>query len=163
MRTSRTAKRCANERGAAIVEFALIVPVVLLFLFGIITFGLILSFKQGITQAAAEGARAAAVVPHTQAKAAALEASKSGVSGFGKTCNVDALTCDVQIVQCSNTSIVVALPTGFAECVRVNVSYDYKAKPLIAPLPFISAALPDTLASTSIARISDGSVTTVAP
>lgn len=160
MRITRAARRCKDERGAAIVEFALLIPIILLFLFGIITFGLILSFKQGITQAAAEGARAAAVVAYTQAKTAAVDATRSGVSGFGKTCNQDALTCDVQIVKCADTTQVVAAPTGFGECVRVEVSYDYKAKPLIAPLPFISAALPETLASTSIARVSDGSVTT---
>lgn len=159
MRKSRTAKRCVDERGAAMVEFALIVPLVLLFLFGIITFGLILSFKQGITQAAAEGARAAAVVPFAEAKQTAEDATESGVGGFGKTCNQDSLTCTVETYDCADPT---KAADGFGDCVRVEVTYDYKAKPLIAPLPFIGAAVPDTLSSTSVARISDDTTPTPA-
>ena len=45
-----------GERGAVAVEFALVLPLVLVLLFGIIGYGFMLSFRQGISQAAAEGA-----------------------------------------------------------------------------------------------------------
>jgi Flp pilus assembly protein TadG len=48
-----------NDRGAAAVEFALVVPVLLMILFGIIDFGLLfnnsLSVKQGVREGARQG------------------------------------------------------------------------------------------------------------
>ena len=46
-----------GDRGAVAVEFALIIPIFLLFVYGSITFGIALSVKQMVSQAAAEGAR----------------------------------------------------------------------------------------------------------
>ena len=160
MRMSRTARRGADERGAAIVEFALVVPLVLLFLFGIITFGIMLAFKQGITQAAAEGARAAAVARPGTAPTEAVKATENGLSGFGKKCGEGFMDCKVEVFKCATPSVTVPVPTGVDECVRVIVTYDYAKKPLIAPLPFIGAALPDTLGSTSVARITNAPTTT---
>lgn len=57
MRTPRNGR----ERGAALVEFALVVPLLAMFLFGIVQFGLAYDKKQSINSAAREGARAAAI------------------------------------------------------------------------------------------------------
>jgi Flp pilus assembly protein TadG len=46
-----------SENGAAAVEFALILPIFLLLVFGIIEFGFLLYNKQVITNASREGAR----------------------------------------------------------------------------------------------------------
>ena len=46
-----------NERGVSAVEFALVLPVLVLILFGIVEFGLILYNQQVITNASREGAR----------------------------------------------------------------------------------------------------------
>jgi Flp pilus assembly protein TadG len=69
----------AGDRGAAAVEFALLLPVLLLVVFGIIDFGRALNAQITLTQAAREGARlaavgqpAAAVVARTQAAATTL-------------------------------------------------------------------------------------------
>jgi Flp pilus assembly protein TadG len=50
-----------SERGTAIVEFALIAPVLFLLVFGIIEFGRALNYYNDLTQLAGQGARAAAV------------------------------------------------------------------------------------------------------
>lgn len=50
-----------RERGAALVEFAFVVPLLAMFLFGIVQFGLAYDKKQSINSAAREGARAAAI------------------------------------------------------------------------------------------------------
>ena len=50
-----------RDRGAAAVEFALVLPVLVVIVFGIIDFGRMLNAKIVLTQAAREGARAAAV------------------------------------------------------------------------------------------------------
>ena len=50
-----------NRRGAALVEFALILPLLLLFVFGIIEFGSMLLTYQAVGQLAREGARSGAL------------------------------------------------------------------------------------------------------
>jgi Flp pilus assembly protein TadG len=50
-----------NQKGVAAVEFAIILPVLLLLVFGIIEFSLILYDKAVITNASREGARAGIV------------------------------------------------------------------------------------------------------
>ena len=75
--------RITREQGSAAVEFALLLPVLLLIVFGIIDFGRALNAQETLTQAAREGARLAAlnqpgVVSRTQAAATGL--SPVGVS-----------------------------------------------------------------------------------
>lgn len=65
------------DRGAAAVEFALVLPLLLLVLFGLIDFGRALNAQIALTQAAREGVRLAAlqqpgVVDRTRAAAAPL-------------------------------------------------------------------------------------------
>ena len=50
--------RKPNERGAVAAEFALLLPVLLTILFGIIEFGMIMYGREVVTNAAREGARA---------------------------------------------------------------------------------------------------------
>ena len=50
-----------NERGASAVEFALILPILVILVFGIIEFGIAYNNYISITHAAREGARLAAV------------------------------------------------------------------------------------------------------
>lgn len=52
-----TARNAPRDRGAAAVEFALLLPLLLLLLFGIIDFGRALNAQITLTQAAREGAR----------------------------------------------------------------------------------------------------------
>lgn len=73
----RPARNSPHDRGAAAVEFALLLPVLLLLVFGIIDFGRALNAQVTLTQAAREGARMAAlgepnVVSGTQAAATGL-------------------------------------------------------------------------------------------
>jgi len=51
----------AGEKGIAIVEFALVLPLLITLIFGSIEFGLIMYNKQVITNASREGARAGIV------------------------------------------------------------------------------------------------------
>jgi Flp pilus assembly protein TadG len=66
-----------RDRGAAAVEFALLLPLLLLIVFGIVDFGRALNAQITLTQAAREGARLAAlgqpnVVGRTQSAATGL-------------------------------------------------------------------------------------------
>lgn len=50
-----------RERGASLVEFALVVPLLTLFLFGIVQFGIAYDKQQSLNSAAREGARTASL------------------------------------------------------------------------------------------------------
>ena len=57
----KTTNLIKNKRGQALVEFALVVPLFLLLLFGILEGGSVIYTKLIVTEAAREGARAVAV------------------------------------------------------------------------------------------------------
>ena len=51
-----------QRRGATVVEFALVAPVMFLFIFGIFEFGRMMMVQQAVTNAAREGCRKASLV-----------------------------------------------------------------------------------------------------
>jgi hypothetical protein len=59
-------ERQHGEQGAALVEFALILPLVLMLAFGMVTAGLTYNHKIDLTHAAREGARYGATLPRDQ-------------------------------------------------------------------------------------------------
>lgn len=63
---ARLRRRRFGEGGAAAVEFAMILPVLLLILFGIVQFGLLFSVQNQMINAAREAARAMAVEGATE-------------------------------------------------------------------------------------------------
>lgn len=63
-------RECWKDRAAQIVEFALSVPLLVLFVIGIFDFSSALTLKQKLTNAAREGARVAAADPATDLSAA---------------------------------------------------------------------------------------------
>lgn len=76
-----------RDRGAVAVEFALLLPVLLMLVFGLIDFGRLLNAQITLTQAAREGARLAAlgypsatVVSRTVGAATGLNLSSSNVT-----------------------------------------------------------------------------------
>ena len=54
-------QRKSGDRGASLVEFALVLPVLTLFLFGIVQFGIVYDRQQSINSGAREGARLGAL------------------------------------------------------------------------------------------------------
>jgi len=57
MRLLGKRQRLSNERGQALAEFALVLPLVLLFIAGVVEMGRAWNIKQVVTDAAREGAR----------------------------------------------------------------------------------------------------------
>ena len=139
-------RRSRDQRGAAVVEFAIASVVLLMLLFGIISYGYALSFKQGLTQAAAEGARAGAVVSLSEAPGKAATAVIPALGAFNKNCSSPGMSCTYDTDPTST-----GCATG--NCMRVQITYDYKNYPLLPKFPGLGLLLPDTLKSTSITQV----------
>ncbi len=79
----RRTRRPAGERGAAAVELALVMPVVLLLVVGMVRFGVAFNAKIEMSGAAREAARSMVVFPTDQARA--RDYAKQGASTLGLT------------------------------------------------------------------------------
>lgn len=70
-----------RQRGAAVVEFALILPMFLLIVFGTIQFGLVLYDKAVITNASREAARAGIVLQSPKLTSAQIQTVATNYTG----------------------------------------------------------------------------------
>jgi Flp pilus assembly protein TadG len=69
-----------DDRGAGLAEFALVAPLLLLILFGIVEFGIAFNRAQAMEAAAREGARLASISSSTQAEIEArIDATLVGI------------------------------------------------------------------------------------
>jgi zona occludens toxin (predicted ATPase) len=147
----RRDSRWRDQRGAVLVELSFAIVLLLTLVFGMITFGLILSFKQGMTQAASDGARAAAVASVGDAAAEAETATARSVAAFDKKCNVAGLTCTFGPPKACDPLAI--SPPAVPQCLEVKLVYDYDQFPLLPKLPLLSALLPGTLTSASDVQV----------
>jgi Flp pilus assembly protein TadG len=135
-----------GDRGAAAVEFALVLVPLMLIVFGIISFGMMLSFRQTLSQAATEGARAAAVqIDATKRSTDAVTAVNDAMGDLSfqaATCGSGGLTCEVTESTC-----------GDAQCVTVELSFAYEANAAIQ-VPLDGALIPDDLVYSATVRVS---------
>jgi Flp pilus assembly protein TadG len=127
----------------AVVEMAMVGSLLGLLLFGILIFGYLMSFRQNMVQAAAEGARAGATAVQGNAAADGRAAAEQSISGF-HACN-GGLTCDVTQGACPNAPTV--------QCITVRLTYDYAHFPLLPEVPLVSAFMPSTITASSIAEV----------
>jgi hypothetical protein len=148
--------RSLGDDAAALVEFALVMNILFLFLYGIIGFGLLLSFRQNLVQSAAEGARAGAVAPNDglgSAQSAALTAVANSVDAYGRSCVGGVpLACATSPpgTDCDPGNPVSA---GGPECITVTLTYDHDDDPLLPQIPLISQFLPSEIEVSSTAQL----------
>ena len=121
-----------RERGQALIEFALVVPIFLILVFGIVDFGMGLKAWITITNAAREGARVGAI--HASAGTGGTFASPTACSGVDE----DADPATVASRGCTTAAALEkdqvmlgvdgADPTGLnpGGSVKVKVTYDYE-------------------------------------
>jgi len=112
-----------DQRGTALVEFALIAPFLFLILFGIIDFGRALNYYNQVTQLAGQGARAAAVNRMPDGSAI--------TSGSALQNQLVNFTAQPELKKGEVVCIVSPLPTNVGDPVTVKVSYQFHFLPLI--------------------------------
>ena len=132
--------RHRDEKGAALVEFALVISLFAFILYGLISFGMILATKQRVTSASAEAARSA-VGSTTGAAAEAtartrLESILGAPGSYTATYDTDACP---------------AVPEG-PKCIKVTVTWDYKNHPIVPPAPGLGIVTPDSFGSSAIVQ-----------
>ena len=109
-----------RDRGAAAVEFALVLPVLLLILFGIIDFGRMLNAQLTVNEAAREGARAMA-----------LQSESAGIDRVGTATEHRGGFSYVIVQSCPD-------PPGPNDDAIMQVSYDFS---YITPLGAVASLI----------------------
>lgn len=108
-----------KERGAVAVEMAIVLPVLLLILFGIIEFGRVLNVQVSLTEAAREGARNAAIHYNDSSLDVTGTAQRAApsLSGLGMTVTSNVGTCSSSPGSNVTVTTRVSLPslTGFLD------------------------------------------------
>jgi Flp pilus assembly protein TadG len=156
---TRTGRRRRDD-GAAAVEFALVLPLFAALLFGIISYGWMLSYRQGISQAAAEGARAMAVTVAPTGSTAPADRARSAINRSLSSYKVECTGSNTLIrkpsgeVVGSCTVTISACATGSTtQCARVAITHDYRDHPLIPSFPGLGVVLPSQLTYSTTAEV----------
>ena len=95
-----------DERGAAVVEFAIVLPILVLFIFGIVEFGRAYNARIELTSAVREGARAVALGGD------AVTATKNGAPGLpsSRITVTTTTTCPSGAAAGTNASVSASYP-----------------------------------------------------
>ncbi len=111
-----------DESGANAVEFALVTPVLLLLILGIIQFGMILYTHNNMVQAARETARVLAVQEATLTEAEAVANVQLGFSGLNFTITScapppEATNCSAPLDPNKDVSVRISVPLSEASLI----------------------------------------------
>jgi Flp pilus assembly protein TadG len=118
------ALRC-NQRGTALVEFALIAPLLFLLIFGIVDFGRALDYYNQLTQLSGQGARAASVNRNPDGSALSSSNHFSIQQQLATTYTTQPELRNGVVV------CITHVPTGTENYVTVKTSYSFKFLPLV--------------------------------
>ncbi len=133
----------AGQRGAAAVEMALVLPLFLIIVFGIMEFGVILFDKAMVTNASREGARRGVVFGYPD------RPSDEEIE------NVALDYCQTHLVSLGGgtgpTASVTRAGTGAGDSLTVTVTYDYNF--LVLPGFMTALTGPLTLQGVSVMRL----------
>ena len=145
-------KRLRCQKGVAAVEFAIILPVLMIIIFGIIEFGLLLYDKQVITNASREGARAGVVVGVSRVDDAGIldvmdRYIANNLVTFGSTPSLNITICPG--LNCDPSSDRNGM--DFGDELTVTVTYDYDF--LVLPNFVASLTGMQTLVATTVMKM----------
>lgn len=115
-----TTRKLKSERGAELIEFALVLPVLLLIVLGIVDFGFLFQRMQVMTNAAREGARMAVLAGYANTDVEARARNFVQTGGVPTTATNPA-------VEVTNVTITTGAggPTMAGKRVEVTYTHDY--------------------------------------
>jgi Flp pilus assembly protein TadG len=128
----------AAEKGAAAVEFALLVPILMVLLFGIVGFGWFLGIAHSLQEAASQSARASV---------AGMDVSERSAVALA---TVKRRTSDNPLIDPDSLTVNVGTDAGNPDLFTVTLRYDMSANLLKIVPTFVP--LPTTLTRTASIR-----------
>jgi len=136
-----------SERGVAALEFAIVAQLLMLLLYGMLTYGFVFALDHNITQSAAEGARFAISEPTNATDSTiitdSINAAKSHISfAAAKT---------YAVVQAEIINCVASNPT--IRCIHVWITYDWRNHPLIPGLVGMQNLTPSQIGADSTVEL----------
>jgi TadE-like protein len=130
-----------DQRGTAVVEFALVAPLLFLLLFGIIEFGRVLNYYNDLTQLSGQGARAAVVNQNPDGSTAGTANGDCPANGFTIQCQLaktyptdqelkNGISVCIGTLQPDKTITAPAspLPVGAPISIRTKFKYSFTTK-----------------------------------
>jgi Flp pilus assembly protein TadG len=142
-----------DERGAEVVEFAVVAVLLVAMLYGIVSLGIMLGAKVTVTQAASDGARAGIVQSNSSLQISVAEhEAANDLTWMGQPACIftasttAALTCLAWELPCAaNTA---------QTCLTVQVTYNYSEHPIFPVFPGTGVIMPKTIVSTNVLQVS---------
>jgi len=126
-----------NERGASAVEFALLLPLLMLIVFGIIEFGIGLYRQAVLTNASREGARSGIVQCITN-----CPSMSAAVTTYLTSAGIN----PAQVTQSYACGAGVTIPGGVPVCVTLTMPYTFTV------LSGLASIAPITLQASTVMR-----------
>lgn len=126
----RCARRLDDDRGAAAIEFAILLPVLVLIVVGTLEWGRYFTVRESVIHAAREGARGATLLDATRNDACAAAAAFLGAAGIPAGCDgggitvrmahqiageggpIPAVECEIEVPFEALTGLPLALPAS---------------------------------------------------
>lgn len=143
LRLTHCGSRHRDCRGAVAVEFALVFVIFFSLFYAIVAYGFVLTLRQNLTLAAAEGARAA--VQSAPDEATRLSRAQTTANGILSWLPAGGASITATAAPCA------ANPA--TRCVTVTVSYDYAGHPVVPALPLLGIAIPATLSAAATVQL----------
>ena len=179
-RTNSSRSQRHDDDGSSVVEFALVFPIFLILLLGLLQYGMIFLIRNQMTEAASDAARSSVTYTSQSLAVSTAESSLTadvihdgdGLLASSTGCGTwpstpvtmgtsvtssdssSGITCTITPVTPGQTGCLQAPAAGY-ECLQVEVSYDYADHPLI-PLPFLPA--PSTITASSTVIVGNGAL-----
>lgn len=141
----------ARTSGVAALEFALILPLMLTIIVGIVYYGVVMALQQVLTLAAEEGARAALRYPSRASANTAAATQALRVSAASATA-VAALPTSLASLLSSSNVAQAANCTAPAGAVCVNVTLNLPTSSILPTIPLMP--VPATLTGTAVVQLS---------
>lgn len=140
--SSRRSAPPRKEGGAVAVEFALVFVLFFMVMYGIVAYGIVFAIRHSLEYAANEGARAAVQDVGGLAERISLAdtTARNAVAWLGERAPAPVVTTP-------------ACPDARFTCVRVALSFNYEANPIVPPLPGLGIALPATISAQATVQL----------
>lgn len=131
--------RLKDERGVAALEFAIVAQLLMILLYGMLSYGFVFSLQHNLNQAASDAARATISQPSTSTDAQLISyAQTTATNELSFAAAKTYATASAEVITCPSDSSL--------RCIHVTISYPYSSHPLV-PTAFMGGLFPSTVSS----------------